>query len=116
MGDQNARVQEEEGGAVREQRPSRGPAMSFWLGLLGVACALPPTVTYFAAPGYWLRPMTFTTLLAPVLGIAATLKAVAELRSGTAGQAKPGLLLGIATMGLVAVQVLRLVHLWRAAG
>jgi hypothetical protein len=81
---------------------------SLWVGLLGLAFALPPMTIFFLVPGFWIDGLKVTTKAAPALAAAAALMGAVGLRGARPRQARAGMWLGLATLGCMAALLVRL--------
>ena len=97
----------------RHGAPQRGAGTtSLWLGALAVVLALPPTIIFFAVPGYWLESFELTAYLSPLLAV---LSLAAGYRARRAPRARAGMTLGLIALGLFAAWLLRGLYLFTTA-
>lgn len=95
-----------------EARERRGLASaSLWLGLFGLAFAIPPAAIFFFVPGFWVDGLNATSAIAPVLGVAAVVAGVVSRRGAKRRQARVGLWLGLVTVACSAAMLWRVLSL-----
>lgn len=81
---------------------------SLWLGLFALALALPPTLIFFLVPGFWVAGLNVTSMLSPLLAIAALGTGAGARRGPKSGQAKAGMWLGLITLISLAALAVRI--------
>ena len=95
-----------------EARERRGLASaSLWLGLFGLAFAVPPAAIFFFVPGFWVDGLNTTGAIAPMLGIAAVVAGAVSRRGAKRTQAQVGFWLGLLTLACSAAMVWRILSL-----
>lgn len=93
--------------------PGRGAGTtSLWLGALAVVFALPPTIIFFAVPGYWLESFELTAYLSPFFAV---LSLAAGYRARRAPRARAGITMGLVALALFAAWLLRGLYLFATA-
>lgn len=85
--------------------------LSLWLGLFGLAFALPPTVVFFLVPGFWMDALEITSRVSPILAIGAVVSGLLARRGSRGRQARAGLWLGLATLVCLAALAARVLSL-----
>jgi hypothetical protein len=85
--------------------------ISLWLGLFGLAFAVPPTVVFFLVPGFWVNGLNVTSWASPVFALGALLSGALGRRGPKHCQALAGIWLGLVTLVCLAALAARVMML-----
>ena len=85
--------------------------LSLWLGLFGLAFAVPPTFIFFFVPAFWMDALEITSRVSPVLALGAVVSGVLGRKGARGRQARAGLWLGVVTLVCLAALAARVLSL-----